>query len=262
MPEGFIFDQQHARRFVEARQDWLRKVLPELKQARNLRTAIDVGCGVGHFSGFLGDLGFQVVGVDGRNQNVEEARRRHPEVEFHCLDVQDRALQELGSFDLVLCFGLLYHLENPLLAFRNFAALAGEVMLVEAICVPGNQPYFLLRDEPAFEDQSLTPLALYPSESALIKAAYRVGFQFVWQTTSFPEHEDFVESASRKRFRTIVAASRIPLKSSFFVLSEQPQESFDPWLTRRAEIKHRIAGFSQLPLRDKLRVLQRKLSLS
>jgi SAM-dependent methyltransferase len=262
LPKDLIFDQPHARRFVEARQDWLRKVLPELKQARNLQTAIDVGCGVGPFSGFLRELGFQVVGVDGRKQNVEEARRRRPELEFHCLDVQDRALQELGSFDLVFCFGLLYHLENPLLAFRNFAALAREVMLVEAICVPGNQPYFLLRDEPSFEDQSLTPLALYPSESALIKAAYRVGFQFVWQVTSFPEHEDFVETPNRKRFRTIFAASRVPLKSSFFEFSAEPQENFDPWLTRRAEINHRIAGFARLPWRDKLRVLHRKLSLS
>ena len=206
---------------MEARQEWLRNALPQLKQVQDLRTAIDIGCGVGYFSGFLHELGFQVVGVDGRRENIEEARRRRPELEFHCVDVQDGALRQLGVFDLVFCFGLLYHLESPLSTLRNLAAMTGKVALVEGICAPGNEAYFLLRvEDPSGDDNSLTSLALYPSESGIVKAAYRVGFEFVWRATRFPGHEDFFESRDRERFRTIVAASRVRLESPLFELAD------------------------------------------
>lgn len=262
MPETFVFDQPHARRYVDAREAWLKNVLPELMERLKLRTAIDVGCGVGYFSEFLRGLGLEVTAVDGRGANIEEARSRHPGIKFECLDVQGEALRELGSFDLVFCFGLIYHLENPLAALRSFEALTGTMLLIEGICIPGERPYFLLRDEPRQEDQSLTPLALYPSESGLIKACYRMGFPFVWRVTRFPEHEDFVASRNRKRFRTIVAASRVPLESSFFELAGEPVETAGPWDTQRDDIRARINGFVHLPWRDKMRVLQRKLSFS
>jgi SAM-dependent methyltransferase len=259
LPDSFIFDLPYARRFVEARQEWLRKVLPELKQVQGLQTAIDVGCGVGYFSGFLRDFGFRVVGVDGRKENVDEARQRHPEVEFHCVDVQDRVLQELGSFDLVFCFGLLYHLENPLSTLRNLATMTRKVALVEGIRAPGSEANFLLRvEDPSGDDNSLTPLALYPSESGLIKAAYRVGFDFVWRVTSFPEHEDFFETPTRERFRTILAASRVQLECPLFELAEDLQGQIDPW-AKPPDFRHRMVGFARLSWRDKLRVLQRKL---
>lgn len=262
MPETFVFDQPHARRFVEAREAWLKNVLPPLKQGLNLRTAIDVGCGVGYLSEFLQRLGFDVAAVDGRTSNIEEARQRHPGINFQCFDVQGESLRQLGSFDFVLCLGLIYHLENPLAALRSFAAMTGRMLLIEGICVPGERPYFLLRDEPRQEDQSLTPLALYPSESGLIKACYRIGFPFVWRVTKFPEHEDFAASRNKKKFRTIIAASRVPVESPFFELASEPTERFSPWVTRRVEMKARITGFAHLPFRDKMRVLQRKFSLS
>lgn len=262
MPETFVFDQPHARRFVDAREAWLKNVLPELMERLRLRTAVDVGCGVGYLSEFLQGLGFEVTAVDGRRANIEEARSRHPDINFQCLDVQGEALRQLGSFDFVLCFGLIYHLENPLAALRSFAALTGTMLLIEGVCIPGEQPYFLLRDEIRQEDQSLTPLALYPSESGLIKACYHMGFPFVWRVTKFPEHEDFAASKHKKKFRTIIAASRVPLESSFFELAGEPVETANPWDVQRADIRARVSGFVHLPWRDKMRVLQRKFSLS
>lgn len=263
MREDFIFDRPYAQRFVDARQEWLRKFLPQLKQRLGLRTAVDIGCGVGYFSAFLREMGFDVVGVDGRQENVEEARHRHAGMEFRCMDVEARELRDLGSFDLVFCFGLVYHLENPLSALRNFAAMSSKVVLVEGICAPGAEAYFLLRQEdPTGDDNSLTALALYPSEPALIKAAYRMGFRFVAKAAEYPDHEDFCDSASRKRLRTILAASTVPLESPFFKLVEEPQLAVDPWMTGRAKLKDafaRVAGFARLSWPDKMRVMRKKL---
>lgn len=60
----------------------------------------------------------------------------------------------LGEFDLVLCFGLLYHLENPLLAVRHLRSLTEKCLLLESMCVPDNKPSMLLKEEPSEFDQS------------------------------------------------------------------------------------------------------------
>ena len=61
----------------------------------------------------------------------------------------------LGKFDLVLCFGLLYHLENPLLAVRHLRSLTEKCLLLESMGVPDNKPSMLLREEPSEFDQGL-----------------------------------------------------------------------------------------------------------
>jgi len=48
-------------------------------------------------------------------------------------------LEKLGSFDVVLYLGVLYHLRNPLLALERLVTLTGEVAIIEseAIVIPG-----------------------------------------------------------------------------------------------------------------------------
>src|SRR5271168_5316386 len=106
--KSFIFDQPQQAEYVERRCAFLGRFLPQWKRELDLRTALDVGCGVGYFSAFLRDAGFQVTAVDGRAENVAEAQKRHPGIEFRACDVEDPQCAALGSYDLVLAFGLLY----------------------------------------------------------------------------------------------------------------------------------------------------------
>jgi len=110
-----------------------------------------------------------VSGFDGRTENVAEARRRFPGIAFEQGDVESGEILKLGTFDLTLCFGLLYHLENPMLAIRRLRALTGKGLLLESMCIPGSQAGMVLREEPAAADQSLTEIGLYPSEACLVK---------------------------------------------------------------------------------------------
>ena len=231
LPGEFVFDNPHARRFVEARQNMLRPILRDLRERSLVQSVADVGCGVGHFSGFLRGLGFDVVGFDGRPGNVEEARRRYPDIEFNVVDVEATSIGERGLYDLVLCVGLLYHLENPMRALRNFLAMARKFLVIESYATPHRQTTFYLREESALEDQSLTSLALYPSESSLIKICYKVGFSAVYRFSHLPEHEDFQGGIRRGPQRTMLLASKFPLALSGLVLVPEPQDYSDPWQT-------------------------------
>src|SRR5260370_14438 len=93
-----VFDQQHYDLLNRARGDVVRALLGELKGPLGLQTVIDVGCGLGYFSGFLSSLGFDVTGVDGRPQNEVEPQRRNPDIRFLQLDAAVPPMKALGQF--------------------------------------------------------------------------------------------------------------------------------------------------------------------
>lgn len=236
MSSEFIFDQEHARRFVTVRQTFLRPILQDLRGKLKIESAADVGCGVGYFSGFLHELGFEVTGFEGRLENVEEARRRYPKIEFKHSNVEDESIAQSGSYDVVLCVGLLYHLENPLRALRNLSAMTRKLLLIESFATPQKQTALYLREEANLEDQSLTSLALYPSETTLIKISYRIGFAGVYRFLPLPDHEDFRDRNGRKRQRTMLLASKSVLELPGLEPVPEPQDFFDPWQTRAGRL--------------------------
>jgi FkbM family methyltransferase len=248
------FDQREYRRLIEARGETIRRVVTKLKPALGLSNALDAGCGVGFFSQTLVECGVNVCGFDARAENVEEARRRFPGIPFGLADVEDRGISHLGRFDLVLCFGLLYHLENPVLAIRNLRAITEKCLLLESMCVPDERPAFLLREEPGQQDQSVTEVACYPSEGSLVKMLYRSGFRNVYRVMELPDHEDFRETADRSRKRTMLLASSVPLDAAGFRMVLEPRESEDPWARKpaaRPTMAQRVGRFLASPARRK-----------
>ncbi len=229
MPETRVFDQPHYQSIDEARKPLLREVLSRWKQQLGLQTAIDVGCGAGHFSVLLRDLGFQLMAIDGRQDNVEEARRRCPGIEIQTADVEDSALAQLGAFDLVLCLGLLYHLENPFRSIRNLRELTSKLLVIESMCTTEELPVLHLREEGPTEDQGLRHIAFYPSEACLVKMLYKAEFSSVFRFCRMPDHEDFRATHFRRQARTMLVASREPFRSGFLTLLGEPAGVSDPW---------------------------------
>lgn len=257
------FDTAVAVRFVEARKESLGPLISSLKEKLGMRTALDVGCGVGYLSAFLRDLGFDVTAVDGREENVQEARRRYPEIKFYRADVEDASVQQWGAFDLVFCVGLLYHLENPLLAIRRLRSITSKCLIVESMCLPGDRPCMLLREEPRVENQSLTDIAFYPSEGCLVKMLYRAGFSIVYRVASFPSFDDFRDTHDHFRRRTMLFAAPAPLSVPGLILVPEPLANEDPWTKPRAGIPSlpfRIGRFMRMSARQKYNTILRKLN--
>jgi SAM-dependent methyltransferase len=227
------FDSDWTQNYTKIRQAFIRELLGLARVQVELVTALDVGCGVGYFSKFLSELGFRVVAIDGREENAQEGKRRHPEITFLTRDAEDPALPEIGTFDFVLCVGLLYHLENPFRTVRNLFALTGKLLVVESMCAPGDQPTMELLDEYHEEDQGLSHVAFYPTESCLVKMLYRAGFPFVYGFRQLPSHPAFCATRSRQKKRTMLAASRQNLSTGGLTVIPEPQRSWDIWSKSR-----------------------------
>src|SRR5260370_42068052 len=203
------FDQKEYRQLIEARGETIQRAVTRLKPALKLSNAVDAGCGVGFFSQTLSKCGLNVCGFDGREENVAEARRRFPDIPFEEGDIEERAILQLGRFDLVLCFGLLYHLENPLLAVRNLRGLTEKCLLLESMCLQEEKASMLLREEPRQDDQGLSNVACYASEEGLVKMLYRAGFGTVYRVIPLPDHEGIRGTAEHARLRPAVLSSYI-----------------------------------------------------
>jgi len=243
LSKPFVFDLPLQSESREARVEFLRAVIAPWKSELDLHTALDLGCGVGYFSAMLKNAGLQVTAVDGRAENIAEARSRHTGIDFRVADAEAPSLMALGTFDLVFCFGLLYHLENPLRAVRNVQALTGKVLLLESMVIPEEQPFPIIMDEGPVEDQSLRYISCYPSEGAILKMIYRAGFAHVYRFRELPNHEDFRPATGRARRRTVIAASVQALDSPLLEIALEPKLSGDLWDTDPTGIMKALRRF-------------------
>lgn len=226
MVQEWRFDIESTREFTRIRQTVVGGLVAKLRQRTSLVSALDVGCGVGYFSRFLADLKFQVLGVDGREENIQEAQRRNPDLKFLVANAEDITSTGLGSFDFVLCVGLIYHLENPFRALRQLQALTGKVLFLESLTVPGKDPELKLLDEAPGEDQGLRYVAFYPTESCLTKLLYRSGFAFVYGLSAPPEHPTLFDPETGRRERSMLVCSMEELPLSELQLLPEPSFSF------------------------------------
>lgn len=225
MKSEWAFDRSEYHALNAPRENVVREIVAGLKHTLELKTAIDVGCGVGHFSSFLQSLGLKVLGVDARQENIDEARRRFPGISFEVINAEEPRLRQLGTFDLVLCFGLLYHLENPFQAIRQLSALSAKISLLEGICYPSPEPVMVLIDEDELGDQGVHYIAFYPSEACLLKMLYRSGFSSCFFPREMPLHPYYQPGKNKFRHRTMIAASKVPV--SLGLLIPQPETKSD-----------------------------------
>lgn len=118
---------------------------------------------------------------------------------------------EVGSFDVVLFLGVLYHLKEPLTALKRLALFARELAVIEtaAIHIPG------LEHESLFEFYERGELGgdignwWSPNVTGLIKACRAAGFRRVELVAANPPLETFAQSQGEiTRYRLTAHAWR------------------------------------------------------
>lgn len=198
--EGGVLDAIHHTRATMMRSALARKFPGGLAGL----SAVDLACHQGWFSHQLAQAGVgQVLATDARAEHIADvelitsACGLQARVRTHQQDVHALSATELGQHDIVLCFGLLYHLENPVGALRVARDLCRGICLVETQIVPGItgvvdwgnhrfvkplQGIFGLIDETEEThgpEMSTTGICLAPSLEGLVWILRKVGFRKV-----------------------------------------------------------------------------------
>ena len=205
MTEQMPFDNEHQMLRTRACQEFLTAFLSQFGPGKS---TLDVGCGVGLISQTLSDAGLGVTAVDARPENVAEAKRRYPHLDFRVGNAEDVVLRRIGRFDIVVCFGLMYHLENPFMAVRNLFEVANELLVIESIVAPGDSPMAVLNQLKGSRGSALRNIAFIPTESCLASMCYQAGFRRVYRPVRPPDNPYFRSSMFRRRQRTVLVAAK------------------------------------------------------
>jgi hypothetical protein len=180
-------------------------------------SVLEVGAGIGDHTTFFLDRGCSVVTTEGRAENVEILRKRHPGVESRQLDLNCPNLIFPEPFEVVYCYGLLYHLREPAIAIAHMARWCRRVLLVETCVTFGNDLSINpVTEQQGIPSQALSGVGCRPTRRWVFEEL-RKHFPFVYLPVTQPWHSEFpidwTASPPGGLTRAIFVASRRALEN-------------------------------------------------
>ncbi len=110
---------------------------------------IDLGCLEGGIAFEMAREDMEVVGIEGRKSNFLKCQLikqyfEFPNLNFVHLDVKKINKDLVGVFDVVLCLGLLYHLDNPVSFLEILCQITHDksIIFLDTHIAPSNQELF------------------------------------------------------------------------------------------------------------------------
>lgn len=153
----------------------------------------ELGAGVGDLTGFFLDRACNVLSLEGREANAAVYRERYahePNAEVRVCDLnQPPTLGE--RFDVVFCYGLLYHLRDPRACFNWIDDHCGRMLILSTCVSPeDNDAINPTSEDATFHSQALDGKACRPSRTWLYLALRRM-FPFAYTVRTQPNHDEF-----------------------------------------------------------------------
>ncbi len=185
-------------------------------------SVLQVGAGIGDLAAFFTHRGCTGTLTDGRRENLDVLRSFHPNVTtFHLdLDQPDATLRE--RYDVVFCYGTLYHLAHPAQAIEYMAERCSGMLLLETCVSFGRGRVLRQVSENSAPDQALAGIGSRPTRAWVQDELCR-HFEFVYLPTLQPAHPqfptDWTGEPSSDLTRAIFVASRSPLDNPLLTTS-------------------------------------------
>lgn len=210
----FRFCNPHYARHNQRRQEHLASLGLPLEG----RSVLEVGAGIGDHTTFFIDRSCQVTITEGRPENLEVIRLRYPVYDVRHLDLDAPPPDFAGRFEVIYCYGLLYHLANPAEALAWLAERCSGLLLLETCVAPTDEETIFFHDEPMnTAENSVSGRGCRPSRR-WVMARLGEHFEHVYATTTQPWHPEFpldwtTPPPDPWLARTVFVAAREPLAS-------------------------------------------------
>lgn len=191
------------------------------------KRVLEVGAGVGDHTSFYLDRDCTVTTSDARPENILAMQERfagNPKVQIQALDL-DYPAAVSGKYDIVHCYGLLYHLKKPAEAIRFLCKHCDDLLVLETCVSYGNKAEVNLIDEPAhMHSQAFSGTGCRPTRPWIMQQLQQ-HMPHVYVTQTQPAHPEFPLDWSRNENKLR------ELKRAVFVASRQPLDD-NPTLTK------------------------------
>lgn len=214
-----VFHSHHYLRHNARRQEHLASLGIPVAGA----SVLEVGAGIGDHSHYFLDRGCLLTITEGRDENLKLLRERYPLADIRHLDLEDPTPLEDAPFEVVYCYGLLYHLSKPEVAIEYLGRCSAGLLLIET-CVSfgdGVEVNYTSEDQ-TDPSQAASGTGCRPTRHWVHRELKR-HFEFVYCPRSQPNHEEFPIDW------TIPDQHPAPLARAVFIASRRPVDN--PWLT-------------------------------
>jgi len=122
---------------------------------------LELGAYNGYIGAYFSALGAEVHCVEGRQENVDRIKKDYPNVTVECADL-DTSFWNFGKWDIIINFGLVYHLEKFHKEHLINCINNCDLMFFESVIYDSFKPEIYFRNENG-DDQSLTNMGGTPS---------------------------------------------------------------------------------------------------
>ena len=217
------FGSEHYTRHNHRRQEHLASLRLDVAN----RTVLELGAGIGDHTEFFLDRGCRVVSTDGRPENFDLLAARYPRSEYphvvtRFLDLEDPGDPFGETFDIVYCYGALYHLSKPAEALQFMARCCHGILLLETCVSYGKgEAINLCREARTSPTQSTSGGGCRPTRGWIYAQLAR-NFEYAYVTTTQPWHEEFPTDWGRpgpddQLARSVFVASREKLCNDLLI---------------------------------------------
>ena len=177
---------------------------------------LEVGAGIGDHSHFFLDRGCPMTITEARPELIARLRKLYPGLDVRLLDMESPHALDGAPFDIVYCYGLLYHLSRPAEALAYLARNARRMLLLETCVSFGDALEIHPTPERAWDpSQAVSGTGCRPTRAWLFRELKGL-FEHVYVPKTQPCHEEFPLDWSSP------AAHRANLQRAIFVCSRAP----------------------------------------
>jgi hypothetical protein len=186
-------------------------------------TVLEVGAGIGDHSGYYLDRECAMTITEAREDNLRVLAERYPGQRIAQLDLEKPQPVSGAPFDVVHCYGLLYHLSNPDQALFFLAQHCRRLLFLETCVSFGDDSnVHLVAEEANDPTQAVSGTGCRPTRRWLFDRL-QLHFPHVYCPLTQPNHEEFPldwTSPDEHRVkhghglvRAVFIASRAPLQN-------------------------------------------------
>ena len=205
-----IFNEKHANRHLQRKRYFFDPLGDLLGGSMEGKRVLDLGCNAGFWSLWAVRSGAEyVLGIDGRRMHIDQAnfvfevegvdRSKYDFVEGNIFEL---GFEDLGSFDIVLCLGLMYHISKHVDLMERINQVNTDLLVIDSTLSTVQGAFLELRhdylDEP--RDALDYELVMVPTVQAVHDLTRQFGYSTVTLKPEFDDYEgsnDYLKGARR-----------------------------------------------------------------
>jgi tRNA (mo5U34)-methyltransferase len=217
-----IFDPLNINRHLQRRGYFFEPLIRHLGGSLKGKRVLDLGCNAGFWALSAIEAGCDyVLGIDGRQTHIDQANFvfevngiDHSRYSFTSGDIFGLDFKEFGKFDIVLCLGLLYHVNKHILLMEKIDEVSEDILVIDTTLSTAQGSFLELRHEQRSDPRNALDydLVMLPTKRAIFEMVELFGYSVIMLKPEFTDYTGATDFKNGVR-RAFICSKRTSLSA-------------------------------------------------